>query len=288
MRKSYPLVLLSFVLLLYTNTVLALEPVVTITPDHILQGEPVMLTIENVTKLSDIQKILFDKKQISPFFYRSKVVALIGIDLNEKVGEHTLTITLMSGEILKQSIAVTKRDKPESEIGIPDKLGGNTKASQKKLVSNLKKENTIINTLTSNKKTLWKEPFIFPLSTTTIVDPYGYTRTTGEQTISHKGTDFRAPIGTKVFAMNRGVVRFTKKSLVYGNMVVLDHGNGLMTMYFHLSKIAVYQGQLVLQGQLLGLSGQTGYALGPHLHLSIRINTISIDPMKFMALFESK
>ena len=133
---------------------------------------------------------------------------------------------------------------------------------------------------------LWTKKFIPPLATTFIVDPYGYSRKTGDYTIAHKGTDFRAEEGTAVYAMNRGVVRLAKKSPIYGNMVVIDHGLGLMTFYLHLSKITVMQGELIEQSKILGYSGQTGYALGPHLHLSIRINNQSIDPVKFMALFQ--
>jgi murein DD-endopeptidase MepM/ murein hydrolase activator NlpD len=86
--------------------------------------------------------------------------------------------------------------------------------------------------------------------------------------------------------MNRGVVRLSKKLNTYGNTVVVDHGLGLMTMYMHLSKREVVEGQLVLRGQEIGKSGQTGYAEMPHLHVSIRIAGISIDPMKFMDFFK--
>jgi murein DD-endopeptidase MepM/ murein hydrolase activator NlpD len=85
--------------------------------------------------------------------------------------------------------------------------------------------------------------------------------------------------------MNRGIVRIVKKSKIYGNMVVIDHGLGLMTFYMHLSKSQVKVGQIVEQGKIIGLSGQTGYSLGPHLHLTVRLNNTSIDPVKFMDFF---
>ena len=86
--------------------------------------------------------------------------------------------------------------------------------------------------------------------------------------------------------MNAGVVRIAQKFPTYGNTVVIDHGLGVMTFYMHLSKIKVVKGQAVALGKEIGLSGHTGYAEQPHLHLTIRINGISIDPMKFMTFFQ--
>ena len=85
--------------------------------------------------------------------------------------------------------------------------------------------------------------------------------------------------------MNRGVVRLSKKFTVYGNTVIIDHGNGVMTLYMHLSKRLVKEGSLVEQGQTIGKSGMTGYAEHPHLHISVRINNTSIDPLEFLKLF---
>ena len=119
-----------------------------------------------------------------------------------------------------------------------------------------------------------------------MTDVYGYSRKTGEYSIAHKGTDFRAKLGAPVTAMNRGIVRVARTFRNYGKVIVIDHGLGLMTFYLHLSKMNVNESELVKRGQRIGLSGQTGYALSPHLHLSIRINNNSIDPVKFMELFK--
>jgi murein DD-endopeptidase MepM/ murein hydrolase activator NlpD len=118
-----------------------------------------------------------------------------------------------------------------------------------------------------------------------VTDTYGNSRVTGGSNISHKGTDFRAAVGTPIYAMNSGVVRLTRNMRNYGNTIVIDHGLGLHTIYMHLSEISVDLNQRVEKGELIGKSGDTGYVLGPHLHLTIRINGISIDPEKFMAIF---
>jgi murein DD-endopeptidase MepM/ murein hydrolase activator NlpD len=85
-------------------------------------------------------------------------------------------------------------------------------------------------------------------------------------------------------AINRGVVRIVHTYRDYGKTIVVDHGLGVMSFYMHLSKIYVAPGELVLPGEVIGKSGHTGYAEQPHLHLTIRIGGISIDPVKFFAL----
>lgn len=287
MKRVYllPLFIISLSICL-GGSVFAQTSDVIIKPETISQGDPVIITVTSSTGSSSVTSIMYDKKKIPFFMYQSTLTALVGIDLNEKAKDHTLTVTFNNGESLQKNVTVTSLKKDEAPLGIPEKLGGNTATSQKKLTVSLTKENDILSNLISYKKNLWTRKFIYPVNNPIVVDPYGYSRLTGKYTIAHKGTDFRAIVGTKVFAMNRGIVRVAKKSPIYGNMVVIDHGLGLMTMYMHMSKLQVKQGTLVEQGQLLGLSGQTGYALGPHLHLSVRINAVSIDPMKFMALFE--
>lgn len=108
---------------------------------------------------------------------------------------------------------------------------------------------------------------------------------TGKYVLPHLGDDLKAGIGTKVFAMNKGVVRLSRTYRAYGKAVLIDHGLGLQTIYLHLSKIYVKEGATVARGQVIGLSGNTGYVTGPHLHLSVRLNGVSIDPVKFMNLF---
>ena len=85
--------------------------------------------------------------------------------------------------------------------------------------------------------------------------------------------------------MNSGKVVFSGSLRNYGHTVIIDHGYGLHTVYMHLSERRVELNQAVGKSELIGLSGDTGYVLGPHLHLSVRINSISIDPMKFMEIF---
>lgn len=218
--------------------------------------------------------------------YIGKPSGLVAIDLNKKPGDYALIAEMVNGEIIKNIVNVGKRGIVEESLGIPEKLGGNTKASQDKLVTTLVEDKKSVTGLRTNIKALWTKKFISPLQQIYITSPYGYSRKTGEYSIPHKGVDYRAKEGTEVMAVNRGVVRIAASYRNYGKSIFIDHGLGLVSYYLHLSKYKVKVGDVVERGQVIGLSGHTGYTLGAHLHLGIKINEITIDPVKFFELFK--
>ena len=267
----------------------AASPTITITPTRVQQGEPIKITVENVSTTAgasnSVKSIALDGKALGIFIWNGTTTALYGFDLKAKVGTSTIVATLVNGKTISKTIFLNERPHIEAPLGIPEKLGGNSTSSELILVSTLAQENAKLASLWSGTHAFWKEKFVFPIKNPIVTDDYGYSRQTGAVTISHKGTDFRAKEGTAVYAMNRGVVRMAEYTRNYGNTIVVDHGLGLQTMYMHLSKINVNVGQLVLPNPQIGLSGMTGYAESPHLHLTIRIGGVSIDAMKFMELF---
>lgn len=98
----------------------------------------------------------------------------------------------------------------------------------------------------------------------------------------HPGMDIDAPFGTPVRAAGDGEVTGTTMGAGYGRQVVLDHGHDMLTLYGHLSSIAVLPGQHVTRGQIIGYVGQTGRATGPHLHYEVRIHNVPVNPHKFL------
>lgn len=96
---------------------------------------------------------------------------------------------------------------------------------------------------------------------------------------AHLGTDFAAPTGTPARTVGDGLVTFAGTQNGFGNVIFIKHRNGHETVYAHLSKINVRQGQNVSQGQTIGLVGSTGWATGPHLHFEFRVNGAQQDPM---------
>ena len=126
--------------------------------------------------------------------------------------------------------------------------------------------------------------FILPLHSK-ITSAYGKARLyNGSLKGYHSGTDFRAKMGTPVLAANEGRVVLVKKRFYSGGTVVLDHGEGIYTCYFHMSAFAVKLGEYVKRGAVLGKSGESGRVTGPHLHFSARIKGVQVDPLQLIEL----
>ena len=258
------------------------EKLFSISPEIISPGDPIMITS---LASSSVSTISFDGKNLPILSCEERSCSFVPIDFNEKKLDHVVQINLSNGMTITEQISLILREKIERPLGIPEKLGGNTPEAEKALVNNLAKENAILNGVKTEQKQLWTEKFGLPLQSIFITDDYGYDRKTVNSTIVHKGTDFRAAEGIEVKALNDGVVKIAQTFTVYGNTVVVDHGFGIQSLYMHMSKLDVKEEDKVIAGQRLGLSGKTGYAEAAHLHLSIKINGISIDPMIFLRFF---
>jgi|ERR1035437_1190426 murein DD-endopeptidase MepM/ murein hydrolase activator NlpD len=274
---------------------------ISIAPASVIQGEPIMITLPGISlsqiASASIQNNPRKNATTSLYFtiFKSQPTSVYGVDINAATGTRTISVNLKNGSTLSGTFVTLDRKKYEATLPVPEKLGGNSATNTLRVVSILAKENTSIATIVAKKdKAYWTSTFAYPLRGQILVtDPYGYIRDTGEgsagsqsaATITHKGTDFHAVLGTPVYAINDGTVRLAKTYTVYGKTIIVDHGLGIESLYMHLSKIVVAPGKKVKKGNLLGYSGSTGYAEAAHLHLSIKIGGTSIDPMKFFDLF---
>jgi murein DD-endopeptidase MepM/ murein hydrolase activator NlpD len=134
------------------------------------------------------------------------------------------------------------------------------------------------------RRRLWRGPFRLP-RTGRITSGFGTARIyNGEVQSRHLGTDFAGAIGSPVRAAGPGVVALVADFYLAGRVVYIDHGAGLTTGYFHLSRIHVKQGQRVVAGQVIGAVGRSGRVTGPHLHWVARYGAISVDPLSLLKL----
>lgn len=261
------------------------EMSISVYPDSIMQGEPAIIKVNGLSSTTNVKSFTFDNRPLIFFLYEDEVTAFLGVDLNYATGTFPVVLTMKDGKQIKKDFVINARTSVRLPFDIPEKLGGNTPQSLKTLFTSLAQEAKIVNAIPTGYTRLWTEKFRSPLDIPIVVDdPYGYTRIIGNSSMPHKGTDLKIPIGTPIYAMNRGKVKFTDNLRNYGNTVVIDHGLGLQTVYMHLSEIKVAKDQIVEKGDLIALSGDTGYVLNPHLHLTVRIWDISIDAMKFLEL----
>lgn len=132
---------------------------------------------------------------------------------------------------------------------------------------------------------LWLERFRRPISADyPTTSPFGTRRTYSVADIGnfHAGQDFGAPEGTLIFAPAPGVVVLAEPMAVRGNAVIIDHGGGVFTGYWHMSEMKVVAGMEVATGDVLGLVGNTGLSTGAHLHWELRIDGVAVDPMQFL------
>ncbi len=129
---------------------------------------------------------------------------------------------------------------------------------------------------------LWSAPFQRPVPGK-VLSPFGVQRIlNGEPRSYHSGVDLRAARGEPIVAAGDGQVLLVADHYFAGKSVYIDHGMGIITMYFHLDTIAVQEGEQVSSGQTLGLAGATGRATGPHLHWGARIHQVRVDPLALL------
>lgn len=131
---------------------------------------------------------------------------------------------------------------------------------------------------------MWTASFIRPRSSV-ITSEFGSGRLfNGRLTSRHLGVDFRGAVGEPIRAANRGVVALVGNFFLAGNVVYVDHGGGVVTAYFHMSKSLVSAGDTVARGQIIGLIGATGRVTGPHLHWAARYGAITVNPLDLLAI----
>jgi hypothetical protein len=261
---------------------------ITSTPDALANGSPCLFTVRAHEATSVVG--LWQGHTLT-FFHTSDPdswSALAGIDIDAKPGVYPLTIEVTSGsgdsiQKLQRTLDVETASYKSTTLKVPDKFVEPNAAALKVIASDkILKDKAYDGTA---KLPLWSGNFSPPLRTAPSTDSFGTRRVfNGSLASVHRGLDYRARTGTSVRAVNSGRVVLARALYYEGNCVIIDHGQGLMTLYMHLSHFNVTEGDRVKRGQIVALSGGTGRATGPHLHIGVRWQGAYLDPAKLFVL----
>lgn len=257
-------------------------------PEHLANGSPALFSIELPAETTAVtarwqgHDLTFFRAPHTHTWY-----GLAGIDVELAPGTYPLAVevTRASGATLSltQNIAVEAAPYAEIPLTVPEKFVAPSPAALKKIAA----EKTVKDKAFSSSAStpLWSGPFTPPLKIAPESDSFGTRRVfNGSLASIHRGLDYHARPGTPVLAVNSGRVVLAQPLYYEGNCVIIDHGLGLMTLYMHLSHFQVKAGTRVRRGQVIGLSGSTGRATGPHLHLGVRWQGAYVDAAKLFAL----
>jgi murein DD-endopeptidase MepM/ murein hydrolase activator NlpD len=220
--------------------------------------------------------------------------ALAGTSLETKPGAYPIQLRgetfagRSTGQSAGQTVSFEKKIRVESQryprvqLKVPGRYTAPSPEDQRQIEQDKKTKEDAFKTLSPGRE--WKGSFAPPVNAA-ISDVFGVERVfNGSVQSTHQGLDFRVPSGTPVAAVNSGRVILARPLFFEGNCVVIDHGQGLLTLYLHLSKFSVKEGDDVDKGQPIGLSGGTGRATGPHLHLAVRWQGVYLNPQVLLKL----
>ena len=253
-------------------------------PNEVEQGDTLVVVTKAISQAAPVGTFKSRKVDFMKVPDSDKWVSVVGIGIKEEPGVYPFALTLPDGSGIQKDITVRKKIFPRTVLQISSDLmkQGYTPTNIAQTI--LGKENVSFGEVFKiyTPTSYFNQEFILPLDEIKIVGGYGNIRKQGEVALHHLGVDLEVPPGTPVYAVNDGVVRYTKESTNYGKAVLIDHGLGIYSAYLHLNEFQASEGQRVKRGDTIGLSGNTGYSLGPHVHFSIRTRQGSVDPLRFI------
>jgi murein DD-endopeptidase MepM/ murein hydrolase activator NlpD len=230
-------------------------------------------------------QIIWMKKNIPLLYSRAKTIwmGFIGADLKQKAGLYNCTVrSTFSGFKKRYNIRIKRKNYGVRKLEVPRTkviLDGDS-------LKRARREAATIRTLWVADYTLpkWKGNFMMPVDGD-IVGTFGKRSIINNLRKSpHTGVDLKGNKDDPVKAINNGKVILVADHFFTGKSIFLDHGGGIISMYFHLNEILVKKGSIVKKGDVMGLVGASGRATGPHLHWGVRINGARIDPMALIEL----
>lgn len=203
--------------------------------------------------------------------------ALLGLPLDTALGRHRLVITQRDGAVSEAAVNVVGKDYPQQHLTIANPRHVNPNAAD---LERIREESATMRDAYAalSPRAGNFHPFLRPLEGP-VTGAFGRRRIlNGEPRSPHRGLDIAAAEGTPIRAPAPGRVTVTGDFFFNGNTVLLDHGDGLVSLYCHLHEIRARQGDALARGDVLGTVGATGRATGPHLHWTVSLRGAMIDP----------
>jgi len=264
-------------------------------PTRLVNGMPVLFRVTTPKPVRALSGNWLGHEIVFTFDASHKSwFALAGASLETKPGAYPIELhgeTLAgqsAGSSEGQAIAFEKKIRverqryPRVQLKVPGRYTAPSPEDQRQIAQDKETKAQIFETVSRGRE--WKGSFAAPVNAE-ISDVFGVERVFNSSVQStHQGLDFRVPSGTPVAAVNSGRVILARPLFFEGNCVVIDHGQGLLTLYLHLSKFLVKEGDDVEKGQEIALSGGTGRATGPHLHLAVRWQGMYLNPQVLLKL----
>lgn len=213
--------------------------------------------------------------------------ALVGFDMELAAGRQAWRIAIREtgrpARALTGTLQLGGRDFQVQRLTLPTPMVDLDPETERRAVAEGQTLRSLYRTITPER--LWRGPFVRPVVISEPGTGFGSRRIiNGQPRAPHSGTDYSVPRGTPVVSANDGRVALVADYFFPGRLVVVDHGLGLYTLYFHLDQTRVEIGESVVRGQLLGTVGSTGRATGPHLHFGVQVGAARVDPERLLAL----
>jgi murein DD-endopeptidase MepM/ murein hydrolase activator NlpD len=256
----------------------AAAPSILLSPKKIVPGGLMVVTVKNTAGPVEGS---FNGKHL--FFNPAKKAfkAVVGIDLKTDPGTYPLALTV-DGRSIARDVVIARKKYPVQKLTLPEDMVVLSPENEARADRDQRKMAAI---WPVDSLRVWQGNYIDPLPGKALGTPFGVRRIINNiPKNQHSGVDITADEGDPVRAPNDGVVILVDDQFYSGNSVVLDHGQGIYTMFFHLSKFKVKYGQAVRKGEVIALVGSTGRATGAHLHWGVRVQGAKVDPLALIKL----
>jgi len=249
-------------------------------------GDVVWIQVSGGSAGATVEGSLGDRS-LTFFPYPGGHAAVIGLDVDTKPGSAPWRVAVVetgrAARTARGDLRIAARRFKVQQLTLPSGMVDLDPDTERRAVEEGERLRTLYRTTTPVR--LWHGRFVRPVAGTEPGTGYGARRViNGQPRAPHTGVDYAVERGTPVVAANSGRVALVADYFFPGRLVVLDHGLGIYTLYFHLDTVGVVDGDVVERGQPIGTVGATGRATGPHLHFGAHVGGARVDPASLLGL----